>query len=173
MVFMNFTVSGVGIFMAVKLDEIFRVWPHRDERITLTGHWHILSGIIATIILFYYMDIAGVKGKARKWLGWTIILMSDIAFAAVTVFSMKRLFVTEIDQQNVVNWTMLLTDIGLAAVLVALALFMLWRLYDLFLSKGRWAKELSAESKLMAEAEIAESKQKLKELEAVLKEESK
>ena len=41
MVFMNFTVSGVGIFMAVKLDEIFRVWPHREERITLTGHWHI------------------------------------------------------------------------------------------------------------------------------------
>lgn len=173
MVFMNFTVSGVGIFMAVKLDEIFRVWPHRDERITLTGHWHILSGIIATIILFYYMDIAGVKGKARKWLGWIIILMSDLAFGAVTVFSMKRLFVTEIDQQNVVNWTMLLTDIGLAAVLVALAVIMLWRLYDLFLSEGRWASELSAESKLKKEAEIAESKQKLKELEAALEEVSK
>ena len=47
MVFMNFTVSGIGIFMAVKLDEIFRVWPAREERITLTGHWHILSAIIA------------------------------------------------------------------------------------------------------------------------------
>ena len=43
MVFMNFTVSGVGIFMAVKLEEIFRVWPHREERVTLTGHWHILA----------------------------------------------------------------------------------------------------------------------------------
>ncbi len=173
MVFMNFTVSGIGIFMAVKLDEIFRVWPHRDERITLTGHWHILSGIIATIILFYYMDIAGVKGKARKWLGWSVILMSDMAFAAVTIFSMKRLFVTEIAQQNIVNWTMLLADIGLAAVLVALAVFMLWRLYDLFLSKGRWADELKDEQKLSAEMEIAESKQKLKELEATLEEVSK
>ena len=173
MVFMNFTVSGVGIFMAVKLDEIFRVWPHRDERITLTGHWHILSGIIATIILFYYLDISGVKGKARKWIGWTVIIMSDIAFGAVTVFSMKRLFVAEIEQQNVVNWTMLLTDIGLAAVLVALAVFMLWRLYDLFLSKGRWADELKTERKLDAEVEIAESKQKLDELQATLEEESK
>ena len=159
--------------MAVKLDEIFRVWPHRDERITLTGHWHILSGIIATIILFYYMDIAGVKGKARKWFGWTVIIMSDIAFGAVTVFSMKRLFVAEIEQQNVVNWTMLLTDIGLAAVLVALAVFMLWRLYDLFLSKGRWADELKVERKLDAQVEIAESKQKLEELQATLEEESK
>src|SRR5690606_1993829 len=89
MVFMNFTVSGVGIFMAVKLDEIIRVWPWREERITLTGHWHILSGIIATIILMYYADMAGLKGWLRQWFGWAVIIGSDIAFAAVTVFSMK------------------------------------------------------------------------------------
>jgi len=141
MVFMNFTVSGIGIFMAAKLDEIFRVWPHRDERITLTGHWHILSGIIATIILFYFADLAGLKGKARKWFGWLMIIGSDIAFGAVTIFSMKRLFVTESAQQPIVNWTMLLADIGLALVLVVLALFMTWRLVDLFKKEGRWAEE--------------------------------
>ena len=115
MVFMNFTVSGVGIFMAVKLDEIFRVWPHREERIILTGHWHILSGIIATIILFYFADLAGLKGKARQWFGWTVIIGSDLAFAAVTLFSMKRLFVSESSQQPLVNWTMLLADSGAGA----------------------------------------------------------
>ena len=93
MVFMNFTVSGVGIFMAVKLDEIIRVWPHREERITLTGHWHILAGLIATIILLYFADLSGLKGKARRWFGWTVIIMSDLAFGSVTIFSMKRLFV--------------------------------------------------------------------------------
>jgi hypothetical protein len=141
MVFMNFTVSGIGIFMAAKLDEIFRIWPHRDERITLTGHWHILSGIIATIILFYFADLAGLKGKARKWFGWLILIGSDIAFGAVTIFSMKRLFVTESAQQPIVNWTMLLADIGLALVLTVLALFMIWRLLDLFKKEGRWAEE--------------------------------
>ncbi|MBW1869870.1 MAG: hypothetical protein JRI73_11450, partial [Deltaproteobacteria bacterium] len=40
MLFMNFTTSFIGIFMAVRLDEIFRVWPAREERIELTGHWH-------------------------------------------------------------------------------------------------------------------------------------
>lgn len=143
MVFMNFTVSGVGIFMAVKLDEIIRVWPAREERITLTGHWHILSGIIATIILFYYADLAGLKGKVRQWFGWLVILGSDLAFGAVTVFSMKRLFVSESAQQPVVDWTMLLTDIGLASVLVVLAAFLLWRLVDLFRKDGRWIKELA------------------------------
>jgi hypothetical protein len=142
MVFMNFTVSGVGIFMAVKLDEIFRVWPHREERITLTGHWHILSALVATIILLYYADMIGLKGKARKWFGWVVIICSDLAFAAATIFSMKRLFVSESAQQPLVNWTMLIMDLGLALVLVALALFLLWRLFDLFRRDGRWADEL-------------------------------
>jgi hypothetical protein len=173
MVFMNFTVSGIGIFMAVKLDEIFRVWPHREERIILTGHWHILSGLIATIILFYFADLAGLKGKARKWFGWSVILGSNLAFGAVTIFSMKRLFVEQVAQQNVTNWTMLLADIGLAGVLVVLAVFLLWRLYDLFLKNGRWADELKEETVQIAEQEINEGKRKLAELEASLKEVSK
>jgi hypothetical protein len=142
MVFMNFTVSFIGIFMAIKLDEIFRVWPAREERIILTGHWHILAALIATIILFYYGDIAGLKGRARRWYGWSIIICSDVAFAAVTVFALKRLFVTESNQQPLVNFTMLFADIGLALVLVALASFLLWRLIDLFKKKGRWSQEL-------------------------------
>ncbi|MEJ2559871.1 MAG: hypothetical protein P8186_27380 [Anaerolineae bacterium] len=143
MVYMNFTVSGVGIFMAVKLDEIIRVWPAREERIALTGHWHILSAIVATIILLYYADMVGLKGKVRQWLGWLIILGSDLAFGAVTVFSLKRLFVSESAQQPVVNWTLLLADIGLALVLVVLAAFIVWRLYDLFKGNGRWVQELA------------------------------
>ena len=142
MVFMNFTVSGIGIFMAVKLDEIFRVWPAREERIVLTGHWHILSGIIATIILLYFADLAGLKGRARKWFGWSVIIFSDIAFAAVTIFAIKRLFVGESQQQPLVNWTMLIADMALALVLVALAMFLLWRLFDLFKKDGRWKHEL-------------------------------
>lgn len=142
MVFMNFTVSGVGIFMAVKLDEIFRVWPHREERIVLTGHWHILSAIIATIILLYYADLAGLKGRLRKIFGWSVIIFSDLAFASATIFSMKRIFTSESAQQPLVNWTMLLIDAGLALVLVALACLMIWRLADLFRKDGRWSEEL-------------------------------
>jgi len=172
MVFMNFTVSGVGIFLAIKLEEIFRVWPHREERITLTGHWHILAALIATIILMYFADLSGLKGKTRKWFGWLLIILSDIAFGSATVFSMKRLFVDELNQQGVVNTTMLLMDIGLGVVLVMLALFLLWRLYDLLQDKGHWAKEFAAERKHSAEAEIEEQKRKFEELNAIIKEAS-
>ena len=143
MVFMNFTVSGVGIFMAVKLDEIFRQWPAREERITLTGHWHILSAIIATIIILYFADICGLSGKKRKWFGWSVILFSDLAFASVTIFSMKRLMLAEYQQMTLVNWSMIFADIGLAAVLVAVCVLLLWRLFDLFKGDGLWKKQIS------------------------------
>jgi hypothetical protein len=141
MVFMNFTVSFVGLFMAARLDEIFRVWPLREERIVLTGHWHILSGIIATIILLYYADQAGLEGSRRQWFGWLVIIGSDLAFASVTVFEMKRLFVSEARQQPLVNWTMLLAEAGLALVLLVLAAWLCVRLVDLFRKAGRWHTE--------------------------------
>ncbi len=142
MVFMNFTVSGVGIFMAVKLDEIFRVWPFREERIALTGHWHVLSGLIATIILMYYVDMIGLKGKARKWFGWILIIGSDIAFAAATVYSLKRLFVKAYFDEKIASNILLFIDFGLGAILVILAMLLIWRLFDLFRTKGKWRSEL-------------------------------
>ena len=145
MLFMNFTTSFIGIFMAVKLDEIFRVWPAREERIELTGHWHVLSAIIATIILMYYGDMIGLKGKVRQWYGWGLIVLSDFAFAAVTIFEMKRLFITEAVQQPLVNVLMYIMDFGLAMLLLLLAIVLGWRLIDLFKSKGRWAEEVDHE----------------------------
>ena len=145
MVFMNFTVSGIGIFMAVKLEQIFRVWPAREERITLTGHWHILAALIATIIIMYYVDIVGLKGKVRKWFGWILIIGSDIAFASITIYSMKRLFIPEeVAQQKLVSTTMLLTDFGLGAILVSLAIFLGWKLFDLFKGDGLWKQEAAS-----------------------------
>lgn len=145
MLFMNFTTSGIGIFMAIRLDEIFRVWPAREERIELTGHWHVLSAIIATIILLYYGDMLGFKGKWRQFYGWSLIILSDIAFAGVTVFEMKRLFISEAEQQPLVNLLMYAMDFGLAMILVLLAGVMVWRFTDLFKKKGRWTEEMDHE----------------------------
>ena len=142
MLFMNFTTSGIGIFMAIKLDEIFRVWPAREERIELTGHWHVLSAIIATIILLYYGDMNGMKGRLRQWYGWSIIILSDIACGAVTIFEMKRLFITEAEQQPLVNGLMYAIDFGLGMLLVILAALLLYRLVDLFKRNGHWSDEL-------------------------------
>jgi flagellar biosynthesis protein FlhB len=83
----------------------------------------------------------GLKGKVRQFYGWSIIILSDIAFAAVTFFEMKRLFVTEAEQQPIVNVLMYVMDAALALLLVLLALVMVWRLIDLFRGDGRWKAE--------------------------------
>ncbi len=141
MVFMNFNCSFVGIFLAVKLEEIFRVWPASEERITLSGHWHILATLIASIILMYYADRVGMKGKARQWFGWILILGTDVAFASASIFSFKRLGVTMFGQQSFVDQLMLNIDIGLAATMGVLGLFLVWRLTDLVKEDGFWKKE--------------------------------
>jgi len=145
MVYMNFVVTAIGLFMAIRLDKVIRVWPQREERITLTGHWHILASIIATIILLYYADLIGLKGRARKLFGWLIIIPSDIAFGAAALFSTKRLYVTESSQQPFVDALMLTIDAMLATVLVTLAVLMVSRLIDLFTKDGTWAKEAREE----------------------------
>ncbi len=142
MVFMNFVVTFVGIFMAVKLEEVMRVWMLREERITLTGHWHVLAALIATIILLYYGEILELKGWKRKLYGWVIIIFSDIAFIGATLYSLKRLFMPEILQESAANTQMLMIEIGLGTILIFWAIVMLWRLIDLFRRKGFWKKEL-------------------------------
>lgn len=144
MVYMNFTTSGPGIFMAIELDKIIRKWQFRDERIILTGHWHMLSAIIATIILFYFADRVGMQGKARQLFGWSVLIGSDVAFAAVDIFELKRLFVTQAAQQPLVDWTMFFADLGLGTVMFALAVFMVWQLLDLFRRNGHWKKDTTA-----------------------------
>ncbi len=131
MVFMNFCVSGVGIFMAVKLEEIFREIPFREERITLVGHWHILSVLTATIILMYIVSkIFPLKKKIGNLYGWVIILASDLAFAMITIFSIKRLWVIEEAQEALVKQLHLFSEIGLGLLLSSLGIYMVVRLVD-------------------------------------------
>jgi len=140
MMYMNVVVTAPGVFMAIKLD-MLRDWLLREERIGLVGHWHVLSAIIATILLLYYADVVGLKGKIRKWYGWTMVVASDIAFAAATLFYTKRIYVTESQQQPLVNAVMWTLDIALFLVLVIVAALFVWRLVDLFKPEGKWTEE--------------------------------
>ncbi len=87
----------------------------------------------------------GFKGKLRQFYGWSLIILSDIAFAAVTIFEMKRLFISEAEQQPLVNFLMYTMDIGLALILALLAAVMIWRLVDLFRKRGHWTEEIDQE----------------------------
>jgi flagellar biosynthesis protein FlhB len=78
-------------------------------------------------------------------MGWASSLHRISPLAAVTVFEMKRLFITEAEQQPLVNGLIYAMDVGLGLLFVLLAGMMVWRLIDLFKPKGRWAEEHSQE----------------------------
>jgi uncharacterized membrane protein len=147
---MNFVTTFIGLFMAARLDKLIRTWDAREERVILTGHWHVLSAIVATILLLYYADMAGLQGRARRWFAWLVIVSSNLAFFGASLFETKRLYVSEAAQQQLVDGSMFFIDAGLALLLTALALLMLWRLTDLLKPRGRWTHE-------MAEADAQEA----------------
>ncbi len=71
-----------------------------------------------------------------------MIIGTDVAFAAATLFSTKRLNVSEFGQQSFVDVLMLLMDIGLGVTLVLLMVFLLWRLTDMLKTDGSWKKDV-------------------------------
>ena len=65
--------------------------------------------------------------------------------AYVTAQQMKRLFISEAEQQPLVNTVMFIMEFGLAMLLVTLAMVMIWRLLDISKKKGRWTEEIEHE----------------------------
>ncbi len=127
-----------GLYTAVKLDEIYRTWPFEAERRILVGHWHILATLSATIMFLLVADRLRLAGRLRQWVGWGIIVGSDLAFTAGVVYEYLP---PAADR----TWVMPLLDAGLGAALLALAAFMFYRLFDLFRPHGRWAEELAGD----------------------------
>jgi hypothetical protein len=144
MIFMNFVVTFVGIFMAMRLDEI-RAWPTEQERVITTGHWHILAGVMATIIILYFAARTGLAGKARAWFAWPFIIGSDLAFAAMTAYELRPFFGAA-PEPGPTGIILVLTDIGMMITMVALGVLLIWLISDLFRRKGRWTAELARET---------------------------
>jgi len=82
---MNFTTSGIRHLHGHPPGRKLRVWPAVRSA---SSDWSLARAfaIIATIILLYTVTCSVSKAKIRQWYGWSIIILSDIAFGAVTVF---------------------------------------------------------------------------------------
>ncbi len=134
MIVAQFVVTFPGIYTALYLDEIFRTIPLEEERLILTGHWHILSALCATIVLLLAADFLGLQGRLRKVVGWGILLGSDLAFIAAVIYEFSYAL-----SGKRAEWAMWPVDVGIGALMLALAAFMVWRLSRLISAEGDWA----------------------------------
>lgn len=135
-VFVNFVVTFPGMYVAFNLDDYFRVIPAEYERRFLSGHWHVLAALCATIMIFLVADYLGQQGWIRRALGWGVLVGGDLAFTFAVVYMFGPPGVD-------VTWTWWFIDAGLGTFLVVLAIFLGWRLVDLLRVRGDWSRHLA------------------------------
>jgi len=134
MIWLNFVMVFPGLYTAVNLDEIFRVWPFEAERRILTGHWHILATISAVMVLQLAADRLQARGRMRQLLGWGVLIGGNLAFTFAVFYEFLP---PDADRQ----WTTLFMDAGIILFLLVLAIFLGSRLVDLFAARGRWSED--------------------------------
>jgi len=116
LIFVNVVVTVPGVYVAFNL-ETYRLPAYLDvERTILVGHWHILATLSAVIVLFLIADRLGAHGWVRQVAGWGLLLGSSLAFLSVQFYMFRQP-----GQEQ--PWAMLLFETGIAASLLAVALF--------------------------------------------------
>ncbi len=116
LILVNIVVTIPGVYTALNL-ETYRLPAYLEvERTILVGHWHILATLSAVIVLFLIADRLGIRGWVRQAVGWGLLGGSSLAFVFV-LFTMFR----QPGQER--PWAMPLFETGIAASLLALALF--------------------------------------------------
>jgi len=133
LIWMNFVMVFPGLYTAVNLDEVFRIWPFEAERRILVGHWHILATLSAVMLLLIVADRLGLRGRMRQVLGWGTIVGANLAFTFALIYE----FLPPVADRE---WTTPFIDVGIVMFLLVLALFLGGRLVDLFRKRGIWSE---------------------------------
>jgi hypothetical protein len=120
LIFVNFVVTGPGVYVAVNLDA-FRQGPVELERSILVGHWHVLATLSAILMLLLIADRTGLRGPLRQVVGWGLLLGSSAAFIFVQFYMFRQ-------AGQEVAWAELGFEIGIGVTMLALMLFLVARL---------------------------------------------
>jgi hypothetical protein len=122
LVFVNFVVTGPGIYVAFNLETYRQTAYIEVERTIAVGHWHVLATLSAVIGLFLVVDRVGVQGFLRQFVGWGVLLGSTLAFILAQFYMFRQ-------PAQKVEWTMPFLDAGLGLFLAALAVFLVVQLF--------------------------------------------
>jgi len=92
-----FVVTISGIIIGLQVDEVYRTYPYAYlEYIFNVGHWHVLSVLIAVILVLLSFDHFNVQGRQRKILGWVFFIGATLAFLGADIYMLRPLPAGEI-----------------------------------------------------------------------------
>jgi len=119
LIFVNFVVTGPGVYVAVNLDA-FRQGPFELERRILVGHWHVLATLSAILMVLLITDRTGLRGRLRQVVGWGLVLGSSAAFISVQFYMFRQL-------GRDIAWAELGFEVGIGVTMLALMTFLIVR----------------------------------------------
>ena len=114
LLFVNVVVTTPGVYVAMNLETYRQPAYLEVERTIAVGHWHVLATLSAVIALLLIVDRLGMQGKVRSFIGWGSLLGSILAFGFV------QFYMFHLPGQKV-TWPLPFLDIGIGALLFALA----------------------------------------------------
>jgi hypothetical protein len=118
--FSHLFVTITGIIVGLQVDEFYRL----PETIELeydfnVGHWHLLSVLIAMILMLKSIDFFKIQGRQRTILGWIFFVGSTLTFGAADLYMLRPL-----PAENTQPWaTLMFTGVWVLVVGVTWAIF--------------------------------------------------
>lgn len=89
-VYSQFVVTICGIAIGLQTDDVYRTHGYEVLEYSFNvGHWHLLSVVIATLLMIKAIDFYKVQGRKRKIAGWMFFVGSTIAFGGVNIYMLR------------------------------------------------------------------------------------
>jgi hypothetical protein len=93
-------VTITGIIVGLQVDEYYRIHETLELEYDFNvGHWHVLSVLLANILMLKAIDYYGVRGTQRKALGWLFFIGGVLAFGGADFYMLRPL-----PAENVQPW---------------------------------------------------------------------
>jgi len=84
-------VTITGIIVGLQVDEFYRLFETVELEYDFNvGHWHVLSVLIANILMCKAIDYYKVKGLQRRIGGWVFFIGSVLAFGGADLYMLRR-----------------------------------------------------------------------------------
>ncbi|MFW9824944.1 MAG: hypothetical protein ACFFE4_18530 [Candidatus Thorarchaeota archaeon] len=90
-IFSHLFVTITGIIVGLQVDEFYRIPGTVELEYDFNvGHWHVLSVLIANILMLKAIDYYKVKGLQRRIGGWVFFIGSVLAFGGADIYMLRR-----------------------------------------------------------------------------------
>lgn len=83
-------VTIAGIYVGLNTIETYRRYEYTFLEYGFNvGHWHLLSVLLAILLMIQSIDYIKVSGTPRKWFGWIMFIGSNMTFTGGNLYMLR------------------------------------------------------------------------------------